>query len=222
MVVTPLDTLLALKVLSFAPGLSASARAVGAILIERYNRRTGQCDPGIEGMADQLQVCTRTVIRSLQQLVNAGLFRRLRHGGHSNRNQYVVEWARFQELERAWSARLRRRQQNVDQRVSPSRRQERHIEGDSAVTQTCPDKNLHHETYCRSLPKEVIGRAACAKRLAITPRSQDAAEAEAERRWTKALHECFGSKPLTYGEIIQAITPAIQASATNAERQCRG
>jgi hypothetical protein len=59
------------------------------------------------------------------------------------------------------------------------------------------------------------------KRVVITPRSRDASEAEAERRWTHALHESFASKPSTYAEIIEAITPDIQAAATKAELQCR-
>jgi len=54
MAVKQLDTLLAIKVLSYAPGLTANARAVGALLIDRYNRKTGRCDPGLEGIARPL------------------------------------------------------------------------------------------------------------------------------------------------------------------------
>jgi len=63
--VKPIDTLIAIKVLSFAPGLTANARAVGAVLFDRYNRRTGQCDPGIDGIARHLGIHERTVIRAV-------------------------------------------------------------------------------------------------------------------------------------------------------------
>src|SRR5882762_8252529 len=99
MTVKQLDTLLAIKVLSYASGLSANARAVGALLVDRYNRKTGQCDPGLEGIASHLQISSRTVMRSVCQLEAAGLIRRLRHGGHGNRNQYEPNWVRFRELE---------------------------------------------------------------------------------------------------------------------------
>jgi hypothetical protein len=58
--------------------------------------------------------------------------------------------------------------------------------------------------------------------IATTPRSHDAAKVEAERRWTKVLHASFALKPLTYGEIVDAITPEIHAAATSAELKDRG
>lgn len=51
---------------------------------------------------------------------------------------------------------------------------------------------------------------------------QQAAVAAAERRWTTALNERFGSMPVTYAEIMDHITPEIQAAATEAELKRRG
>jgi hypothetical protein len=51
MLVKPIHTLLALKALSLAPNLVDSDRSVAAVLIESFNRRTTQCDPGIERIA---------------------------------------------------------------------------------------------------------------------------------------------------------------------------
>jgi hypothetical protein len=225
MPVTPLETLLALKVLSFVPGLSVNARAVGALLLDRYNRRTGQCDPGIDGMAEQLQICSRTVMRSIRQLERAGLIRKLRHGGLSNRNQYEVNWARFQELELAWRARIRRRPHLAGSKVSPSHRQHCHLEGDSAVTQTC-ESNLLKETCSKSLPRKEIGgkrSSPPAPRIAKGDiRSADVVRTEAERRWTAAVHTRFACLPVTYAEIIDAIDPVMQEAATDAEICRRG
>jgi hypothetical protein len=53
-------------------------------------------------------------------------------------------------------------------------------------------------------------------------RSRNAAETAAERRWNDALHEQFGSLPVTYGEILEVIDEAMRAAATDAEMRSRG
>ena len=37
-----------------------------------------------------------------------------------------------------------------------------------------------------------------------------------------ALHECFGSMAMTYGDIVEVITPEIQSEATAVELEQRG
>jgi len=224
MAVKQLNTLLALKVLSYVSGLTANARAVGAVLVDRYNRKTGQCDPGLESIALHLGISARTVIRSVRQLEALGLLRKLRHGGHGNRNQYEPVWDRFELLEAEWRARLRRRGTSARQEMSPSTRHDCHLEGDKSVTQTYSTNLQTNELYSGSRSNEGKGKVPSSIRrmIAITPGSGDAADAEAERRWTKALHDSFALKPLTYGEIIDAITPEIQAAATSAELKDRG
>jgi predicted transcriptional regulator len=93
MPVRPLDTLIAIKVINLMPGLRQSDRRVGATLIEHFNRRTGRCDPGLNRLAEMLGLCVRTIIRSTQRLETVGLFRKVRHGGYSNRNSYEPNWA---------------------------------------------------------------------------------------------------------------------------------
>ena len=221
MAVKQIDTLLALKVLSYASGLTTNARAVGAVLVDRYNRKTGRCDPGLEGIALHLGISIRTVIRSIRQLETVGLLRKLRHGGHGNRNQYEPTWTRFAQLEAEWRARLRGRRTRACQEVSPPTGQVCHVPGDRAVTQTYQANLQTMKHYSGSRPNEERGRSPRAT-ISVTPRSCDAADAEAERRWSKSLHLSFGTKPVTYGEIIAAITPEIQNAATSAERKQRG
>lgn len=226
-----LDTLLALKVLSYVPGLATNARAVGALLLDRFNRKTGRCDPGIDGMAADLGICSRTVIRSIGQLVRANLFRRHRHGGYSNRNRYEPNWERFQELELAWRARLHRRQRGTNEtrnKVSPSTRQDCHRGGDTAVTQTYSKDNLPNETYCDGQPSKkndgYQNRVGLVKpeRQVFTTGSADAARAEAERRWNTALHNRYAALPVTYGDIVAKINPSLQEAATDAELRQHG
>src|ERR1700739_2163451 len=104
--VRPLDTLLAIKAINVAPDLKARDKQVACALIDHFNRKTGQCDPGLERIAELLQVSTRTVMRSIERLEKARLFRVTRHGGHCNRNSYEPRWDRFQEFARAWDKRF--------------------------------------------------------------------------------------------------------------------
>jgi hypothetical protein len=225
-----LDTLLALKVLSYVPGLATNARAVGALLLDRFNRKTGRCDPGIDGMATDLGICSRTVMRSISQLVRANLFRRHRHGGYSNRNSYEPNWEQFQQLELAWRARLRRRHPvtNEARTVSPSTGQDCHHGGDTAVTQTYSIRNLPNETYSNGQPSKknggpqnIVARLRPERRI-LTTGSADAAKAEAERRWSTALFKHYATLPVTYADIVARIDPALQEAATDAELRQHG
>jgi hypothetical protein len=152
------------------------------------------------------------------------LLRKLRHGGYGNRNQYEPNWTRFRELEAEWCARLRRQRSDAGQKVSVSKRQNCHVQGDRAVTQTYQTKLQTKKPCSGGRPNEEIGRTSSSafRGIVITPGSQDVAEAEAERRWTNSLHRAFASQPMTYGEIIAAITAEIQAAATKAELKHRG
>ena len=214
MKVTALDTLLAAKVINIAPGLRPSERQVGLALIEHFNRKTGQCDPGIERIASLLGCCTRTVIRATGRLEKLGLFRKVRHGGYSNRNSYQPNWARFAEQEAAWKIKLRSRRTGV----SPSVWQGGHLQDDNRVTQTC-SKNLCEQTYLGSPGKEVRE----VRHSAYRPqRSVDAARVQAERRWSDDLLRQYGGQPLTYAEIVDLIDEDLRSSATEAELSRRG
>ena len=221
MAVRRLDTLLALKAVSLAVGLKENDRRVAATLIEHFNRETGQCDPGLERIADLLGISTRTVIRSIKHLEAAGLIRKVRHGGHLNRNRYELVWSRFQEIEAQWLARLARSARLRVTKVSPAGCQPCHLGDDSPVTQTCRS-NLLKETCSKELPKKEQVETSFLSTAAVGTRSVDAARTEAERRWTRSLHERFAQCPVTYGEIINLIDTAMREAATDAEVRRRG
>jgi predicted transcriptional regulator len=218
-----IDTLLALKAVSLALGLKENDRRVAAALIEHFNRETGQCDPGLKRIANLLGISGRTVIRSIQRLEVAGLVRKVRHGGHLNRNRYELVWSRFQEIEAAWRARFARSAQSRVTEMSLTKCQPCHIGGASSDTQTC-GSNLLNETCSKRLPKkEEVERAFSLSSTAERgTRSAEAARVEAERRWTNALHQRFAHLPVTYGEIIDLIDTAMQEAATDAEMRRRG
>jgi hypothetical protein len=224
MTVKPLEVLLALKAVSLAPGLMENDRRVAATLLEHFNRNTGECDPGLERIATLLCISTRTVIRATQRLEKAGLFRKVRHGGHLNRNSYEPLWKKFHEIEAAWRARFSESARSRRSQVSPSPSRSCHVQGDTRVPQTCLS-NQFKETCSSSPPKQADEPDLSSKRgqreIGVT-RSADAARVAAERRWSSDLHQRFSSQPITYSEIVGAIDPRLQQAATDAELRRHG
>ena len=221
MSVKPLDSLLAIKVISLVSDLRPSDRRVATLIIEHYRRRDDRCDPGIERLSSLLGLSRRTVFRSLKRLEAAGLIKRIRHGGYSHRNRYVPNWARLAELSTAWNERLHLAAKSRAANLSPSERHSSPGERDSTVTQTYK-ANLHNQTYRDSRGSKDKQAATSFRQGNVPVSSRDAAVAAAERCWTDALQRHFGSMPITYGEIIEAIDPQMQAAATQAEMKRRG
>ena len=220
----PLDTLLALKAICLHSGLSSNERRVGAALIEHYNRRNAQCDPGLPRLAALLGIHERTVMRAIDGLLISGLFEKIRHGGHSGRNLYSPVWARFDEIRAAWDAEIRKETSALLTKVPAATGQTCQSEGGASVTQTC-QVNLITKT-CSGLPRKekAHGMESTIRTQLVQGhmRAGEAAIAAAERRWTTALNERFASIPVTYAEIMEHITPEIQAAATEAELKRRG
>jgi hypothetical protein len=224
MTVRPLKVLLALKAVSLAPGLTESDRRVAATLLDHFNRNTAECDPSLERMATLLCISTRTVIRATQRLERAGLFRKVRHGGHLNRNSYEPVWTKFHEIDAAWRARFSENARSRRSRLSPSPSRSCHINGDTQVPQTCVS-NQFKETCSSRPPKQADEQDLSSKRDQQTigvKRSADAARVAAERRWSSDLHQRFSSQPITYSEIVGAIDPTLQQAATDADLRRRG
>jgi DNA-binding IclR family transcriptional regulator len=217
----PLETLLALKAISLEPGLTSNERRVGAALIEHFNRRTGQCDPGLGRLSKLLGIDKRTVIRSIDGLGAAGMFKKTRHGGHSNRNSYEPIWSRFEEICVEWNARLRNGRLAAVTELSLQGGQTCRIEGGAPATQTC-QTNLQTLT-CTGLPTKQAKAGSTAPSHSVRARRpRDAAESAAECRWTRALHERFVSTPVTYGEVLGLITPELQSVVTKIEMERPG
>jgi hypothetical protein len=222
MPVKPLDTLLAIKVLGLVEGLGANDRRVAAILIEHFNRKTGQCDPGIARMSELLGISERTVIRANQRLEASGLFRKVRHGGYGNRNSYQPVWTLFAEYQASWQAKMQFKSKSRMTVSSPPMRHGCHVQHDNTVTQTC-STNPPQLTCSSGLPKKRIDESSANRFVNLNgKRSSAAARDEAERRWSRDLDERFRSKPVTYAEIVEAITPEIQIAATEAEFRRNG
>lgn len=106
MALKPNDILFAYKAISLSP-VSAAAHRVGSALIDHFNRKTGQCDPGTERLARLLDIDTKTVKTATAQLCDARLFTKSSHGGNGHRASYAPQWQEFTRLVRAWDAKMR-------------------------------------------------------------------------------------------------------------------
>jgi DNA-binding transcriptional regulator YhcF (GntR family) len=214
MSILPLDTLLAIKVISLMEGLRPSERRVATALVEHYNRRTGRCDPSIERLAKLLAISIRTVIRATNRLEQSKLIRKARHGGYSHRNLYEPNWPEFRRLEAVWKEKLKRSSRRIE--MSSSARQSCHSPPDANVTQT----------YLSNLPSETCsprrGGNGPPSHHPIAVNSSEVANEAAESRWSTSLTKRFATAPKMHAKLIEAIDDALRAEATAIERQHRG
>lgn len=238
-----LNTLIAHKAISLASELSNSEKRVAAAIIDHFNRRTGQCDPSLDCIAELIGMSRRTVIRATDRLQILGFIRRTRHGGHFHRNSYEPVWSRFIQVEADWKSRRSARRARFNApKLSPCPGQPRHVGGDTADPQTFTS-NLLKETSgekallqkaAQSGSKDRRGLAMEASQRSIIPNRQrtyrplvstassSAARDAAERRWNDELMSRFRDQPSIYSRIVEAIDVTLLDAATEAELSHRG
>jgi hypothetical protein len=225
MATTPLETLLAIKAICLHRGLNSNERRVGAALIEHFNRRTGQCDPGIARLAKLLGLSQRTIVRSINGLSRYGLFMRIRHGGRLGRNFYVPLWSQFRMVCAFWDQLMKNGRLQEGTALSQEYSQGRPTGGVRPGNQTYLN-NLHTSTYYGLSKQNHTDEPGSAHKIAQFGQSgqsaREAAATAAERRWNTALHDRFSNTPELYGQVIEAIDETIQAAATAAEMNKQG
>lgn len=219
------DTTVAFKIIALLKGLTATDKRVLAAVLDHFNQKNGQCDPSIETIAALLNVDRSAVMRTFTRAEKLGIFRKVRHGGHLNRNSYQPMWDRFREIDQQWQEqRSLRSARRRGASLSPSTSSSGHLLGGSAATQTC-QTNLSKETWGSGRPKEGDSNQSHASQAGVrwqsTP-SSVAMRSGAERRWSNDLLERYAGLPMTYGEIVEAIDNALREAATDAELRHRG
>ena len=238
------NTLMAHKAISLAPELSNSEKRVAAAIIDHFNRRTGQCDPSLDCIAELIGMSRRTVIRATDRLQKLGFIRRIRHGGHYHRNSYEPVWSRFFQVEADWKGRRSARRARFGApKLSPFSRQSRHDDGDTPdpqtftsnyLKETSNEEALLQEPHARSPRNEKSGlptkaalrpdapnRERMYRPIGSTPSSTAARDA-AERRWNGELMNRFRNQPSMYSRIVEAIDGKLMNAATEAELSHRG
>lgn len=81
--------------LCLADDLKRSEARVGMYLLKRINQTTGQCNPSIETIAEDLEYSRSTVIRALNGLEKNGYFEKKLFGSRTGTNQYYPCWDKF-------------------------------------------------------------------------------------------------------------------------------
>lgn len=82
------DILFAHKALTLMSGLTDATKRVAGAIIDHFNKKTGQCDPGIDRLSTMLGINRATVIRATETLDELGLIQKASHGGKSHRASY--------------------------------------------------------------------------------------------------------------------------------------
>lgn len=237
------NTLIAHKAISLAAELSNAEKRVAAAIIDHFNRRTGQCDPSLDCIAELIGMSRRTVIRATDRLQKLGFVRRIRHGGHYHRNSYEPVWSRFLQVEADWKSRRSARRARLDTpKLSSCSGQSRHVGGDTADPQTFTSNLLKETSDVQrlsqsstwSVSNDKSGSAIEANLLpnppnrdrtyrqpASTP-SSTAVHDAAERRWNSELMIQFRDQPWIYSRIVEEIDVKLMNAATEAELRHRG
>lgn len=225
MSVTPLETLLAHKVINLAAELSGAEKRVAGALIDHFNRRTGQCDPSLNTLADLVGMSRRTVMRAVARLERSGLFRKVRHGGKFHRNKYEPIWSSFREAEDRWNSRRKFRRQKLSSlNMSPSAGPTRHPEGDGYGHQTYSSNPLYKTLAAKRLESSAARAALVTSRSTgsatklpkkefdaldsrgLTMSSANVARIAAERRWSDNLRCELSTKVAVYGAVVDSST----------------
>jgi hypothetical protein len=227
-----LDVTLAFKHVALSK-LTGTEKRVAMAVIDSFNRKTGQCDPGFDRIAHLLQLNRRTVIRAINAIERTRLLSRARHGGKFHRNQYQPNWPLFRELEKHWVAHKETKHwQSSTENLSPSLVSQRGTgAGDGDVTQTFPCNNSLSTSGAGSVivrqPRvEVAASAVGYPRKysggigsvsSTISGARRTALRDAERRWNQELHRFLKDDVAVYGQVIAAIDGALLEAATEAE-----
>jgi hypothetical protein len=236
------DITIAFKAIALSD-LPTGHKRVATALLDHFNRATGRCDPSMETLSLLLQISRRSVVRAINRLIRERYFERDRHAGNFHCNQYYPVWETFREIDADWVRRRDMHRSRFDRtKLSLPPCQTSHLDGDTGVTQTCPN-NHSYETFSGGLPSEGNDRAAkkpievalstmgsISKRVQLPAetfhvrqvKSSEAARDSAERRWNAALLGRYAQQADLYARIIEAIDRPLSESATNEELRFRG
>lgn len=97
------------KAIALHPELTSASKIVGAIVLDHYNKRTGQCDPSIDRLTRLSGLNKSSVIRAIKELQKHGLIRKISHGGGHERNKYMPCFREFYQADEKWRGAMKRK-----------------------------------------------------------------------------------------------------------------
>ena len=226
------DVLFAHKALNIVPGLSEANRRVAGAIIDHFNKKNGQCDPGIKRLCKLLGLNRATVIRSTEKLHEEGFIKKESHGGKSHRASYRPNWDYFRHIVQRWDERMRdlhgterhatlpegaKKPKNADNwdPGSPS--------GTFSVCQRATRHKLQEEAsrdYSTASDRPRLEPMYHSKSPTLTRSSRrEVARQVAQRRWENDVRN-LGER--SYAVVVEWITLEVQEAATDAEQQRKG
>ena len=232
--VTSLDTLLAYKAICLMDHLSPAERRVLAAIIDHFNRKDGECDPSIDRLAKLLGLHRRTILRAVERLDETRLIVRVVHGGKHQRNSYEPAWPLFQEVEKDWSAAMKRGRKVAN--LSADRWRSCRLTGGEDATQTysrnlsskpvslsADENDAPHHVKDRERKWQARQKIAQSKVLTLQSTSVgEAADASNLRRWDADVRTYFEKDIDAYAAVVELIDINLQKAATAAERKRYG
>ncbi|MEG6508615.1 hypothetical protein V6C03_06500 [Methyloligella sp. 2.7D] len=207
--------------------LSSSAKSIGVIVVDHYNRETGQCDPSI-GRLMQCSGFSRTAVLTAIKELEGGrrdksrkwqqtgerLIERVRHGGKSHRNAYRVNWSALgcasAAAQGCATAHRKGAQPHTVKGVQP------HTQTFEVTSEEKPLKT--------GSPGGAPGSAQAQTHFMLPIKgggmreitsSQQVCRDKAAERWESDLRTCL--TPCAYADAVERITPQMEQAATEAE-----
>ena len=237
-IVPPNGMLIISEAFNLVPGYSANDKRVGGLLLVHFNRDTGRCDPGVDGISKRLKISRRSVLYSLDRICaeTDGLFERKVHGGINGRNSYRPRWDRAEEISEYYRDLVAGK---IDAESTPGWCKELHENGAENCTLVVQKSAPKPEEKTKRINQRSDGNLQRSERLRhpngsgkqgkpncqrtipppfandrMTIGRSEAARESAKRRWYDDLVKRKGND---LRPIIDGITQEIQDAATEAE-----
>lgn len=175
--VTGLDKQHAMRMLALDRRLPGAAKAVGCVLVDRLNLKTGLCFPSIDLIASETMYDVRTIKSALKTLRRADWITWERRG---RSNHYKINWERSAILQRERDDRIDRfksdrrqittGEKNVTYQIAPS--EDAVPKGDRDVTSNGGDPVTLNREANREIETENAQEHAAASRSALEGRAR--------------------------------------------------
>jgi len=205
--VTAQEIAVACEALNRAPGLSPLARRLGIELVNHVDRATGTAWPSEARLAAALDVTTRAIRKAKTQLKAHGFLTWQQRGRHRQRTPlYKIAWNLLRDIAAGIKAKLKAAAEKFKR---PDKQREINLGRNGCSSYLTQAKDL-------------IGGLA---KSAIQKRSQPSSENPAllnQRAQGRFYSILSALPPATYAQLLQTMTPDMEAQAIKAERYSPG
>lgn len=207
MAITSQDIAIACEALNRSPGLSPLARRVGIELVNHVDRNTGTAWPSEARLADALGVDPRSIRRAKAQLKAHGFLTWEQRGRHRQRTPlYQIAWNLLRDIAAGIKSRLKAAAKPF-QRKAQAQPQQQEISLGRTIRAAylTQFKNISGKGVWKAMQER-------SKPSALDPALLD-------KRAHERLYSVLSTlSPAIYAQLLQTMTPDMEAEAIKAER----